>query len=145
MPRRKATPEKVEVFLASQEFRSTDIEPSARSAGMRGPSRIMYIELKSGNGYNDRGPARIGRITFSKTGKTLYYRGHKLQSLKGSGLCANYFDVKSGDEYWVSGCKKNGQDRHWAGAGPVKIDDDVRQEYWAEIRQQPERADQALT
>lgn len=25
-------------------------------------TRIMYIELKSGDGHNDRGPARIGRV-----------------------------------------------------------------------------------
>ena len=36
------------------------------------PSRIMYIESK-GDGIT--GPARIGRVTFSKSGKTLYYRG----------------------------------------------------------------------
>jgi len=94
----------------------------------------MYIELKSGAGHTDRGPARIGRVTFSKSGRTLYYRDLKLQSLKGSGICANFYAVASGDEYWVSGCKKNGQDRHWAGGGPVEIDEDVREEYWAEIR-----------
>jgi hypothetical protein len=42
--------------------------------------RIMYIECKSGD---LTGPARIGRVTFSQTGRTLYYRGKKFQSLKG--------------------------------------------------------------
>jgi hypothetical protein len=42
--------------------------------------RIMYIECKAG-GLN--GPARIGRVTFSKAGRTLYYRGQSFQSLKG--------------------------------------------------------------
>lgn len=96
-------------------------------------SRIMYLELKSGQG--DRGPARIGRVTFSKTGQTLYYGGRSFQSCKGSGIGANYFDVDSGDEYWISGPKKNGEDRHRAGGGSVEIDEDVADEYWRGIRQ----------
>ena len=43
-------------------------------------SRIMYNELKTyPSGHDDRGPARIGRVTFNRTGKTLQYRGKKLQ------------------------------------------------------------------
>ncbi len=44
-------------------------------------SRIMYIERKAGE-LTD--PARIGRVSFSQTGKTLYYEGRSYQSLKGS-------------------------------------------------------------
>lgn len=95
-------------------------------------TRIMYIERKSGHG--DRGPARIGRVTFSASGKTIYYDGKAFQSCKGQGIGANFFAVDSGDEYWISGPKKNGEDRHWAGGGPVHIDEDVAKEYWAEIR-----------
>ncbi|MFO8015260.1 MAG: 1-deoxy-D-xylulose-5-phosphate synthase [Phycisphaerae bacterium] len=102
--------------------------------------RIMYIELKSG--HSDDGPARIGRVTFSRTGKTIYYRGHRFQSLKGGGY-ANYVDIDTGDEYWISGCKKNGEDRHWAGSGLVEIDEDVREEYWTEIRGKPDRTNEA--
>ena len=104
----------------------------------------MYIELKSGEGHSDRGLARIGRVSFSKSGKSIHYRELKFQSLKGAGICANYFEAETGDEYWISGCKKNGQDRHWAGGGPVEIDADVREEYWTEIRKQPERASEIL-
>lgn len=46
-------------------------------------SRIMYIENKA-EGLT--GPARIGRVTFSKTGRTLYYKGRSFQSLKGEGF-----------------------------------------------------------
>ncbi len=35
-------------------------------------SRIMYIERKAGG---LTGPARVGRVTFSQTGNTLYYAG----------------------------------------------------------------------
>ena len=89
----------------------------------------MYIENKSGG---ITGPARIGRVTFSQTGKTIYYRGRSFQRIKGGGFKSNYFDVENGDEYWISGCKKNGNDRLYAGA--VTIDDDVRHEYWTKIR-----------
>jgi len=101
-------------------------------------TRIMYIELKSGHG--DRGPARIGRVTWNKSGKTLMYGGKKFQSLRGSGISGNYRDIETREEYWISGCKKNGQDRHWAGSGAVEIDEDIREEYWTEIRGQQERA-----
>jgi hypothetical protein len=70
-------------------------------------SRIMYIEYK-GDGLV--GPARIGRVTYSKTGCTLYYGGKSFQSLKGSGFKANYFDVATGEHYWISGPRKNGAD-----------------------------------
>ena len=100
--------------------------------------RIMYIELKSHTGgHNDNGPARIGRVTFSKTGKTIYYRDLKLE--RENCGCGNHVDAETGDVYWVSGPKKNGQDRYqWAGER-VQIDEDVREEYWTEIRNQPEK------
>jgi hypothetical protein len=93
--------------------------------------RIMYIESKAG-GLS--GPARIGRVTFSKTGRTIYYGGKTFQSLKGAGFKANFYEVNSGDEYSISGPRKDGADRLYGEALPVEIDDDVRDEYWTEIR-----------
>lgn len=55
-----------------------------------GPSmkqRIMYIESKAGG---LTGPARIGRVTFSKSGTTIYYQGKAFQSLRGGGFKSNY-------------------------------------------------------
>jgi len=97
-------------------------------------TRILYMELKSGHG--DSGPARIGRVSFSHSGRTLYYNGKVFRSLGGQGIAGNYYDVNTGEEYWISGPKKNGQDRHWAGSGAVEIDPDVIEEYWREIRGQ---------
>lgn len=72
-----------------------------------GRQRIMYIENKSGE--NDLiGDARIGRMTFSKSGKSIHYKGLTFETLSGTGFKANYFDVETGDHYWISGCKKNG-------------------------------------
>jgi len=51
-------------------------------------SRIMYIESKA-EGLS--GPARIGRVTFNRTGRTLSYKGQSFQSLKGQGFKANFF------------------------------------------------------
>jgi hypothetical protein len=73
-------------------------------------TRIMYIEFKSGHG--DRGPARIGRVTFSKTGRTIYYGDKKFLAIGGSGINGNYIDVNTNTEYWISGPKKDGTDRH---------------------------------
>jgi hypothetical protein len=105
--------------------------------------RIMYIELKTHpGGHDDHGPARIGRVTFSHSGKTIYYRSKEFARLRGGGSCANYYDVDTDDEYWISGCKKNGHDRHPVGGGLVEIDTDVREEYWTVIRKQPERKEE---
>jgi hypothetical protein len=46
-------------------------------------TRIMYVECKAGN---LTGPARIGRVTYSKTGATIYYRGREFRSLRALGL-----------------------------------------------------------
>lgn len=93
-------------------------------------NRLVYVELKSG--YSDNGPAWIGRAGASKSGATVYFNGQAFKSLKGSGMGANYFDVETGDEYWISGIKKNNQDRHWAGGGKIEIDREVIQDYLKE-------------
>lgn len=79
---------------------------------------IKYIELKSG--YSDDGPAWIGNVKESKSGKTIYFNDHAFQ--KCQGIQGNYYDIETGEEYWISGVKRNGQDRHWAGNGKVHID-----------------------
>ena len=99
----------------------------------------MYIEDKS-SGLS--GPARLGRVTFSKTGKTIYYQGRTFQSLKGSGFKANYYDIATRAEYWISGPRKDGADRLYGERSPVDIDEDVRAEYWRVIRGMPEKTDE---
>ncbi|MEP3639952.1 MAG: 1-deoxy-D-xylulose-5-phosphate synthase [Paracoccaceae bacterium] len=96
-------------------------------------SRVMYIEAKS---EGLEGPAVIGRVYFSKSGKTIYYKGLSFQSLKGAGFKANYFDIESGDQYWISGPRKDQNDRLYGGNLGVLIDDDVREEYEALISKQ---------
>jgi hypothetical protein len=91
---------------------------------------LRYVELKSG--FGDNGPAWIGYVTSSKTGRTLYFNGRGLRKLKGqrrgdSG--GNYIDVETGEDFWVSGVKKNGEDRHWAGSGKVLVEAAALTEY----------------
>lgn len=94
-------------------------------------SRIMYIEDKS-QGLN--GPARIGRVTFSKSGRSVTYGGRTFQKT-GGGYKYNYFDVETGEHFWISGPRKDGADRlHPESSAPVAVDDDVADEYWSHIR-----------
>ena len=87
------------------------------------------------------GDAKIGRVTFSKTGKTLTYGGQQFQSLKGRGFKSNFYDVETRDNYWISGCKKDGSDRLYGERLPISIDEDVREEYWTIIRELPDYKD----
>jgi hypothetical protein len=102
-------------------------------------SRIMYVEFK---GNNVTGPARIGRVTFSKTGKTLYYGGKRF--IRASGYKWNCIDLETREHYWISGCRRDGVDRLYGESTLVEIDDDVREEYWTTIRKQPEKVTQNI-
>ena len=94
-------------------------------------TRIMYIEYKGGDIVGD---ARIGRVTFSKTEQTIYYNGKAFA--KHRGFKSNYYDIETGEEYWISGCKKDGTDALYS--TNVEIDEDVWEEYWTQIRNKPE-------
>jgi hypothetical protein len=86
---------------------------------------IKYVELKSG--YADNGPAWIGRVKNSKTGNTVYFNNKAFRRHVGVG--ANYYDVETLEEYWISNVKKDGTDRHWAGSGKVMIDRKIISDY----------------
>jgi hypothetical protein len=92
---------------------------------------LKYIELKSNQ--SDRGPAWIARVKLSKSGRTVYFNGKALKRASGGGVAGNHFDIQTGEEYWVSGVKKDGMDRHWAGGGIVAIEASAVPEYLAEI------------
>ena len=80
---------------------------------------LRYIELKTG--WNDNGPAWIGFVKESRSGKMVYFNDHACQ--RHSGEYRNYIDVETQEEYWISGVKKNGEDRHWAGGGIITVDE----------------------
>jgi len=101
-------------------------------------SKIMYIECKGAASMT--GSGRIGCVTFSKTGRTIYYQGRTLKPVRHPRGRANYVDADTGKCFWVSGCKKAGNDTLYPGV--IEIDEDVREEYWLNIRNQPDRAGQ---
>lgn len=96
---------------------------------------LRYIELKSG--HSDNGPAWIAYVEQSKTGRTLYFNGRGLMKLKGQRRGAgggNYVDMETGESFWVSGVKKNGEDRHWDGSGKVLVEATAVSEYLKTIK-----------
>jgi hypothetical protein len=99
-------------------------------------SRIMYIERKAGS---LTGTARIGRVTFNRTGRTIFYREMVFHRIVGGGFKSNYAEEKTGEDYWISGCKRRGGDRLYVSSLPIEIDEDVRAEYWRDIRGLPDR------
>jgi hypothetical protein len=55
--------------------------------------------------------------------------------LKGEGFKANYYEVETGDYYWISGCRKDGGNALYN--TEVEIDEDALEEYWLNIRKKP--------
>lgn len=88
-------------------------------------SEIIYVELKTG--YSDNGPAWIGKGFYSKSGQSIYFNNKVFK--RGSGISGNYYDIETMNEYWISGVKKDGTDRHWAGNGKIMIDKSTLPEY----------------
>jgi hypothetical protein len=86
---------------------------------------LRYIELKSGQ--NDKGPAWIARVKLSRSGNTVYFDDRALK--RGGAIAGNHVDLETGEEYWISGVKKDGNDRHWAGSGKTLIEESAVAEY----------------
>lgn len=89
--------------------------------------RVMYIENK--DGLIDTAAARIGWVSFSKTGRTVYYQDKTLQVAIGGGVSENFFDTETGENYWISGIKKRGANSHPADSVKPVIDQDAVEEY----------------
>ena len=87
-------------------------------------TEIKYIEQKTEGRtqLEDRGPAVIAEVRFSKTGRTIYYKNKTFMRLGGQGIYGNHRCVEDGNEYWISGVKKRGSNRHWAGGGDVVLE-----------------------
>ena len=90
--------------------------------------RIMYIQLKSG--YDtDRGPAWIARVRFSKSWSTAYFHDLVLTRVTGT-FDSNFVDLETGDEYWISGPKRDRADGRYSNIQP-SVDPEVMDEYEA--------------
>jgi len=102
----------------------------------------MYIARLGPGG--DAEWARIGRVAFSKTGRTLYYAGRELRGMGQPW----YRDEGTGETFHVQRAREDGLDRSEGqkrGSFPAEIDEDVREEYWTAVRRQPRRAHERVT
>ena len=91
----------------------------------------MYVESKTEGLV---GPSRIGWVVLSKSRRSYHYNGRTFQKVVGYKY--NCIDSESGEHFWISGPKKNGEDRLYGGV--VEIDENARNEYWASVRGKPE-------
>jgi hypothetical protein len=81
-------------------------------------------------------------VTFNRTRRTIYYRDQIFHRIVGGGFKSNYYDEATGENYWISGCKRRGGDGLYTTNVPIAIDDDVRVEYWRDIRGMPDMIDE---
>jgi hypothetical protein len=99
-------------------------------------AEIMYIAAL-GAANSETLWARIGRVRFSKTGRTVYYDGRQLRGSQG-----DYGDWNTRERFHIRPARADGLDPSEGrkrGSFRVEIDDDVREEYWRDIRREPER------
>jgi hypothetical protein len=100
----------------------------------------MYVETRWPDSRMKSG--RVARVESSKSGRTLYLDGKSFIAL-GMG---EYMESESRESYWFSGPRKDGHDRKGTSLSvPIKIDEDVRVEYWTDIRGQPARVAERTT
>ena len=100
----------------------------------------MWIERKTPGGGSSG--ARIGRVFSTKSGRGLRYGDKLFLRLGGDaprGANANHYEDTSGDLYWISGCRADGEDALFSTT--VYVDEDIRAEYWNAIRGLPDRQD----
>ena len=81
--------------------------------------KLRYVEQCSG--YNHNGPAWIGYVEESKSGQTVYFNGRRFRRAHGGFGPGNHAEVGSGQPYWISGVKRRGTNRHWAGTGKIMV------------------------
>ena len=96
--------------------------------------RVMFVQLKTGHN-TDKGPAWISCVRFNKSWKTAYWHGKTLRRRPGM-FDANFYDVETQEEYWLSGPHRDQADTRYSNIRP-EIDDDVREVYEAFLRGAP--------
>lgn len=87
----------------------------------------MFVQLKTGYDV-DRGPSWIGWVDFNRSWNTARYRGRVLRRAQGPD--ANFYDVETDEDFWLSGPKRDRTDTRY-GPALTEVDDDARQAYEA--------------
>ena len=93
----------------------------------------MYVQLKTGHN-TDRGPAWVSWVRFSKTWQTAYWQDRTLA--RGQDWDANFYDVDTGELFWLSGPKRDRSDGRYSNAQPT-VDADVKEAYEAFLEGTP--------
>jgi hypothetical protein len=88
----------------------------------------MFVQLKTGHN-TDRGPAWISVVRFSKSWQTAYWHGRTLRRTPGL-FDANFRDVETQEEFWLSGPHRDRADTRYSNVRPT-VDDDARHAYEA--------------
>ncbi|MEU8078299.1 hypothetical protein AB0B31_22960 [Catellatospora citrea] len=96
--------------------------------------RVMFIQLKTGHN-TDRGPCWISVVRFSKSWRTAHWHDKTLRRWPGL-ADANFYDVETFEEYWLSGPHRDRADTRYSNVRPT-IDDDARDAYEAFLRGAP--------
>jgi hypothetical protein len=92
------------------------------------PRRVMFVQLKTGHNL-DRGPSWIGWVDFNRSWVTARYRGRELRRAQRM-WDANFYDVETGEQFWLSGPKRDRTDTRY-GPATTEVDPDVREVYEA--------------
>ena len=74
-------------------------------------------------------------VEFSRSWATARYRGRELRPASGL-FDANFVDIATGEEYWISGPKRDRTDTRYGPASTL-VDDDVHDAYEAFLRGVP--------
>lgn len=92
------------------------------------PDRVMFVQLKTGHD-TDKGPAWISVVRFNRTWKSATWHGKTLRRWTGM-FDANFYDVETNEEYWISGPHRDRRDTRYSSIRPT-VDDDAREAYEA--------------
>lgn len=91
----------------------------AALGGDANPDRVRRVQGRRPQGR--AGDDSVASRTRRPVGRSGTATG-SFRSLKGSGFKANYVDVLTGEQFWISGPKKDGSDRLYGEHVPVEID-----------------------
>ena len=92
------------------------------------PGRVMFVQLKSGHDI-DRGPAWISVVHFNRSWRTALWHGKTLRRASGM-FDANFYDVETQEQYWMSGPHRDQRDVRYSAVRPT-VDEDAREAYEA--------------
>lgn len=86
----------------------------------------MFVQLKTGYDI-DKGPAWISVVRFNRTWRTATWHGKTLRRWPGM-FDANFYDVETEEEYWLSGPHRDGADTRYSSIRST-VDQEARDAY----------------